>query len=79
MHLDVLSGGGWGGNVLAVHLASCWVLTYGCVRLVAGCCRCDRLYVLAVFSYFNDLDRSLNCPGGACPTQFPLCRFTCLY
>ena len=43
MHLDVLSDGGWSGNALAVHLASWWVLTYGCVRFVAGCCRCDRL------------------------------------
>ena len=64
VHLEVLSDGEWGGNVLAVHLASWWVLTYGCVRFVAGCCHCDRLDALAVFTYFIEGVAFLFPPSG---------------
>jgi hypothetical protein len=64
MHLDVLSDGGWGGDALAVHLASWWVLTYGCVRLFAGCYQCDRLDALAVFTYFIEAVAFLFPPSG---------------
>ena len=61
-----------------MHLASCWALTYGCVRLAAGCCWSDGLDALAAFPYFLEGVEFLFPPSGEITCNSVLVTVLCV-